>query len=86
VESSQILPLLERTFRLLELRGYGGTILHPLLYNISQNFIDCDASGTKYLQLCFELEDMLLENHEIQHDFVVGVYQKPLSSQKGFSH
>src|SRR5207249_7745947 len=40
VRSSEILPLLAQYFELGQMRGYGGAILHQLLYDIAGNFCE----------------------------------------------
>lgn len=73
VESSNILPLLHKHFRTVEVRGYGGAILSLLFSGIAHHFIRPDACDQQLLNLCFAVEDVLLARHEIGHDFVLAV-------------
>ncbi len=70
-ESSDILPLLRKHFELNEVKGYGGTILHLLFAGIAHHFITPDAKAEKLLRFSFDMEDLLLDLHEIEHDFAV---------------
>jgi SAM-dependent methyltransferase len=69
VESSRILPLLNELFDVVEARNYGGTILHLLFDQIAYNFLSDSAETKRLLSLCFEVEDMLIENNEVSTDF-----------------
>jgi SAM-dependent methyltransferase len=77
VESSRILPVLGRHFELLEVRGYGGTLLHVVLSGIAHNFVGTDADSQGLLEACFAFEDALLGAGELSHDFVVVVGRRP---------
>ena len=76
VESSNILPLLNKIFDVVEIKGYGGTILHTLLSDISHHFLSPDVYGKRLLDICFQVEDLFLATGDIQHDFVVAVCKK----------
>lgn len=76
VESSKILPLLEQIFDVVEVRGYGGTILHMLFSNIAHNFLCKSREAERLLKLCFETEDILLERGDIRDDFVIAICKK----------
>ncbi len=71
VESSRIVPGLERYFKIIERKPYGGTILHPLLHNIAHNFLNANEEALALLQICFDVEDALLESGELSDDFEV---------------
>ena len=73
VESSNIVPLLHNTFDIVEMKGYGGTILHLLLSGIAYNFLTDESEASHLLSLCCEIEDLLIKNGEIQDDFIVAV-------------
>jgi SAM-dependent methyltransferase len=79
VESSRIRPLLAKIFDVVELKEYGGTILHLLFGDIAQNFLSSDAETKRWLKICFETEDALLESGELQSDFIVAVCRKRAS-------
>jgi len=76
IRSADILPLLSRFFEVLEVKGYGGAILHPLLEHIAGNFSEGDPEAIYYLQVLFELEDELLQSGKIRHDFAVVIARK----------
>ncbi|KAI9132389.1 class I SAM-dependent methyltransferase [Acaryochloris sp. CCMEE 5410] len=76
IESANILPLLKEIFEVVELKGYGGSILHLLLGGIAHHFLNPDDEAKELLRLCFELEDFLIRTGEIDHDFMVAVCYK----------
>ena len=76
VESGRIVPLLERHFEIVERRDYGGTIVHMLLDDIAHNFVDESgrekgAEAHRWLELCFQIEDRLLELGDLPSDFAL---------------
>lgn len=71
VRSSEILPLLAQDFEVAETKGYGGAILHQLLYDIAGNFQEENAGSLAHLQRLFEIEDELTASGAITHDFAV---------------
>jgi ubiquinone/menaquinone biosynthesis C-methylase UbiE len=73
VESATILPLMEKHFKLLEQKNYGGNLLTFILKDIAHHFNKPEAQST--LQQLFKLEDDLLKQEQ-QSDFVFAVYQK----------
>jgi ubiquinone/menaquinone biosynthesis C-methylase UbiE len=73
VESDRIVPLLRTIFDVIELKGYGGSILHLLFNGIAHNFLNDDPETKHYLKMIFDVEDLLLQSQDIQHDFVVAV-------------
>ena len=76
VESSKILPYLYEIFEVVEIKEYGGTILHFLFSEIAHNFISSEPEIKRWLKICFEVEDLLLKEKEINSDFVVAVCKK----------
>ena len=76
VESSRILPLLDEIFEVVEVKEYGGTILALLLNGIAHNFSAQDTVAQQWLNICFTVEDLLLEAGEIQSDFAFVVCKK----------
>jgi SAM-dependent methyltransferase len=78
VESARIVPLLEKHFEIVERRDYGGTVVHMLFDDIAANFVDetgseKDEEARQLLQLCFQIEDTLLELGELESDFALFV-------------
>jgi ubiquinone/menaquinone biosynthesis C-methylase UbiE len=76
IESEQIVPLLRAIFNVVEFRGYGGSTLHLLFNGIAHNFLVDDSETAELLNLIFRMEDLLLRNHDIEHDFIVAVCKK----------
>jgi len=82
IESSNILPLLNRYFDIVELKEYGGTILQLLLNDdIAHNFLSDVREAQEFLELCFKTEELLIKSGDLQSDFVVAVCQKKASSE-----
>lgn len=82
VESARIVPLLERHFEIVERRDYGGTILHMLFDDIAANFLgedgqEKDETACKLIELCFAIEDTLLELGDIPSDFALLICKPP---------
>lgn len=76
IESSNILFLLKEMFDVKEVKEYGGTILLMLFYEIAHNFLSKNKETKYYLDICFNVEDALLQSGDIQSDFVVAVCKK----------
>ncbi|MCD6595722.1 class I SAM-dependent methyltransferase [bacterium] len=75
-ESAEIIPLLKKHFDILELKGYGGAILHLLFADIAQNFLTDDNETQNILEFCFAKEDDAMRMGEVENDFVVAVGKK----------
>jgi SAM-dependent methyltransferase len=71
VRSSDIVPLLREYFEVLEIKGYGGAILHQMLYDIAENFSEHNPGSLEYLRRLFVLEDELTASGTIRNDFAV---------------
>jgi 2-polyprenyl-3-methyl-5-hydroxy-6-metoxy-1,4-benzoquinol methylase len=71
VRSSEIVPLLTEYFRIVEIKGYGGAILHQLLYDIAGNFCEENAGSLDHLRRLFALEDELTASGAVSNDFAV---------------
>ncbi len=75
VESENILPVLNRYFKPIEIKKLGGNLLHPLFKDIAHHFIDPDNDESKrILEMIFEKEDIYLRGN--QSDFIFGVFEK----------
>lgn len=81
IESSRILQLLGQVFDVIEVREYGGTILQLLFNEIAHNFLSEDYEIQHFMRLCFEIEDLLIENRDIQSDFVIAVCKKRVNTK-----
>jgi GT2 family glycosyltransferase/SAM-dependent methyltransferase len=71
IRSSQIIPTLEKHFRLLARRDLGGALLHIGLSDIAQNFDLENPVDMAYLGRFFALEDQLMAEGVIGSDFAV---------------
>lgn len=76
VESAEIMPLLHKIFNVVEVKNWGGTVLHMLFHDIADNFMSEDEETQHFLKLCFEAEDLLLQCGDIESDFVFAVCKK----------
>jgi 2-polyprenyl-3-methyl-5-hydroxy-6-metoxy-1,4-benzoquinol methylase len=76
IDSERIVPLLKSMFDPLDVRPYGGTILHMLFHEIAHNFCSDDPETKQWLQACFDTEDSLISAGELTSDFMAGVYTK----------
>jgi len=75
-DSSNILPCLQDTFCVQEMKYLGGTLLQLLLDGIAHHFIDQDPQAAELLDICFTLEDYLLKIKDIESDFALVVGRK----------
>jgi SAM-dependent methyltransferase len=78
-ESSLIRPLLAEMFTTLEMKNKGGTITGLVFFEIAHHFKKGDETAERILRSCFALEDLLLQCGELSSDYILGVFQKPLS-------
>ena len=75
IESSRILPLLDKHFERVEIKYYGGTILHLVLDGIAHHFLGDDEETKSILNKCFAFEDDLIASGKIKNDFAFAVYK-----------
>ena len=76
VRSSEILPLLEDYFDIVELRPYGGTLLQVLLGHLLP-LLDVENSEHRaLLRMMMLFEKTLIEHHLLPSDFVFAVSRK----------
>lgn len=78
VESENILPLLQRHFKTLEIKNLGGNLLRLILKDIAHHFMNEDEKANELLDDLFAAEDEFLK--ENPSDFIFGVFQKTTSS------
>jgi len=71
VRSSEIVPLMSQYFDVIEIKGYGGAILHQMLYDIAGNFCEANSGSLDHLRRLFEVEDELTAAGAVSHDFAV---------------
>jgi O-antigen biosynthesis protein len=77
IRSSQIIPTLEKHFRVLDRRDLGGALLHIGLSDIAQNFSESSAEDMAHLDRFFALEDRLMAEGQIGSDFAVLTAVRP---------
>ncbi|MDQ7747107.1 class I SAM-dependent methyltransferase [Hydrogenophaga pseudoflava] len=77
IRSSQIIPTLQRHFRVLDRRDLGGALLHIGLSDIAQNFSESSAEDVAHLDRFFALEDRLMAEGQIGSDFAVLTAVRP---------
>jgi len=77
IRSAEIVPGVRDRFEVVEERGYGGTLLHLVLADISQHFLDdADHESMQVLNALIAVEDALLHAGEIDHDFATMIARR----------
>ena len=76
VDSANIIPLLHEIFNVVEIKEYGGAVLHMLFNGIGHNFLDDNSETQRFVRLCFEAEDALMTSGDIGSDFAIVVCKK----------
>ncbi len=84
VRSSEIIPLLEREFEIVERKDYGGTLLQLVLDRIAGNFQDTEEDRRVLRALC-ECEQELIDRGELSSDFAV-LLARPRGSSSNIGH
>ncbi len=69
VRAQEIIPITRRMFHLLELKPFGGTLLHMLLQDIVGNFNPADEADNCILKLICHLEWKLITTGALPSDF-----------------
>jgi len=83
--SADIVKLLPDHFDVLEISGYGGSLLHILLEGITGNFVEDNPRSMSYLQSFFDLEDRLIASGRLQHDFANIIARKKVDAEQSLS-
>ncbi|HPA51408.1 MAG TPA: methyltransferase domain-containing protein [Thermoanaerobaculia bacterium] len=83
VRSDEILALVDGWFDVVEVRPYGGTVLHPLLDEIAGNFARSEDGGSEILAAICRLEWALIQAGDLTSDFAVVVARKRGGVQAG---
>ncbi|MHB8798284.1 MAG: class I SAM-dependent methyltransferase [Thermoanaerobaculia bacterium] len=73
VRSGEILAALSESFEVLEVRPYGGTVLHLLLHDLAGNFVREGSVGREILSAIADLEWALVSSGDLPSDFAVVV-------------
>ena len=76
IRSAEIVPLLTDYFELIEFRGYGGSLLHLVMEGIAGNFVPDDPLATECVERLCALEDRLILEGRLAHDFAVIIARK----------
>jgi SAM-dependent methyltransferase len=76
IRSNEIVRLLPHYFDVLEIKGYGGSVLHLLLEGICGNFDEDNPSSMERLRSLFEFEDRAIASGKLPHDFANIVARK----------
>ena len=63
------MPSLEAEFKIVDFKGYGGSLLHFLLGGIAGNFAGPDPEAQSLLSMLFQIEDSLIRTGQLKHDF-----------------
>jgi SAM-dependent methyltransferase len=77
IRSAEIVPLFERSFRILHRRNLGGTIQHLLHNGIIHNFPPGEPRAERILSGIFVAEDGLVDSGLLPSDFQLLVGQRP---------
>jgi SAM-dependent methyltransferase len=77
IRSSDIAPLFEERFRVVQRRALGGTIQHLLYNGIIHNFAPGDPAAEAILRGVWESEDGLIASGLLPSDFQLLVGQRP---------
>ena len=75
VESAMIVPLLHEIFDVVEMKPYE-VITHVLFDGIAHNFLSDDPDVKRYLRMCFDIEDVLMQTKGLPENFVLMVCKK----------
>lgn len=76
IRSSEIPRLLNDYFHVLETRRGLGTTLQFLLAGIAGNFREDDPDGMRVLNMLLNIEETLLDTHELEADFVLIIAER----------
>lgn len=80
IRSAEIVPLIREYFDIVEIKGYGGTILQFLLKDIAQNFDEEDDTDMAFLDLLMQIEDLSIECSDLTDNFAVIIARRPIDA------
>jgi hypothetical protein len=73
VRSALILQFLQFYFEIEHLAFFGGTVLHPIFDQLNgRKLSDGSPESESIVRLLIEIEELLLENNVLLHDFCFG--------------
>ena len=82
IRAADIVPLLKDYFDVIEFRGYGGSLLHLVLEGIAGNFLPGDPLATEWIERLSAIEDQLILDGRLGHDFAVIIARKPVEASR----
>jgi SAM-dependent methyltransferase len=82
IRSAEIVPLLKEYFEVIEFRGYGGSLLHLVMSGIARNFVPGDPVATQWVERLCAIEDQLILEGTLAHDFAVIIARKPVEAPR----
>lgn len=71
IRSSEIFPLFQEHFEVVEVRRLGGTIQHLLYNGIVHNFLPDDDEAIRNVRAILEVEDSLVDSEMLPSDFML---------------
>jgi hypothetical protein len=71
VRSDEIIPILKRYFRTVDVRYTGGSIMQFVLYDIAANFYDDSRETRDVLDMLFKIEAVLVEHDDVPQNYAV---------------
>jgi SAM-dependent methyltransferase len=85
IRSDEVIEVARQRFDFLVWRDCGGTILHPLLYEIAPNFKDGDPEHEAILGMLCSLEENLIESGALPSDFVFALAKRRCDESVAFT-
>ena len=82
IRSAEIVPLLKDYFEVVEFKGYGGSLLHLVMEGIAGNFVPGDPLATEWIERLCAIEDQLILEGRLAHDFAVIIARKPVEAPR----
>lgn len=76
IRSKDIVPVLERSFKIKAVRYFGNTICHPLFNEIMGNFNHNDEKDVALIRLIVLIEKILIEENILESDYAVVIAEK----------
>jgi len=76
VRSDEVLPVTKQYLKMVEIRPYGGCILHMLLQDIAGNFDENSEEDSLRLRALVDIEGRLVCSGYLKSDFAVFVMTK----------
>lgn len=82
IRSAEIVPLLKDYFEVIEFKGYGGSLLNLVMEGIAGNFVPGDPLATEWVERLSAIEDQLILEGRLAHDFAVIIARKPVEASR----